>query len=136
MPAQCWTLCIAGSTLRRALGRLRRALSKLDPSWEEFEHLQKQLESRQSILHFAKGGVSLLLSLIIAGAAAKLFWDSVRFPILGVLTSVLSLSLAIYALRRFLSGKRFLRTELEQFESLKALRRRLRIDDPSVNLPG
>jgi len=118
------------------LGRLRRALSKLDPSWEEFEHLQKQLESRQSILHFAKAGVALLLSLIIAGAAAKLFWDSVRFPILGVLTSVLSMSLAIYALRRFLSGKRFLRRELEQFESLKALRRRLRIDDPSVNLPG
>jgi len=115
---------------------LRRALRDLDPAWEELERLQKQLESRQSILHFAKGGVALLLSLIFAGAAAKLFWDSVRFPILGILTSVLSLSLMIYALRRYLSGRRLLRRELEQFESLKALRRRLRIDDPALNLPG
>jgi len=115
---------------------LRAALSNpLEEPRAELERLQKELESRRSILHFAQGSGALLLSLICAGAAAKLFWDSVRFPILGVLTATLSLGLAIYALRRYLSGKRLLGHELARFESLKALRRRLHIDDPWADLP-
>jgi hypothetical protein len=121
--------------MRRALSRLRLALSDSDQFRKEFERLQKELESRQSVLHFAQGGVAMVLSLIFAGASAKLFWDSVRSPILGFLTSALALGLALYALRRYWSGRRLLKNELEQFESLKDLRRRLRIDDPSVHLP-
>ncbi len=101
----------------------------------ELERLQKELESRHSISHFARAGVSTLGALIFGSAAAKLFHDSVRFPILGLLATVLFLALAGYALRQYLRGKRILRVELERFESLKALRRRLRIDDPSIQLP-
>lgn len=121
--------------MRRTLSRLRLALSDSDQFRKEFERLQKELESRQSVLYFAQSGVATVLSLIFAGASAKLFWDSVRFPILGFLTSALALGLALYALRRYWSGRRLLKNELEQFESLKDLRRRLRIDDPSVHLP-
>ena len=101
----------------------------------ELERLQKELESRRSIRHFARAGVSTLAAVIFAGAAAKLFYDSARFPILGAVASAFCLGLASYAAHHYRKGKRLLRVELERFESLKALRRTLRIDDPSVQLP-
>jgi hypothetical protein len=107
----------------------------LDEARVELEQLQKELESRRSISHFAHAGISTLAAVIFAGAAAKLFYDSVRFPILGAVAGLICFSLAAYAARHYRKGKRFLKVELERFESLKALRRTLRIDDPSVQFP-
>jgi hypothetical protein len=101
----------------------------------ELERLQKSLESRESTQFFAHAGVSSLAAIILAGAAAKLFWDSVRVPILGFVVSAVSLFLAVYAVSRYRKGKRVLKQEVAQFESLKALRRALQIDDPSAQLP-
>lgn len=101
----------------------------------EFERLQKELESRHSVRHFAQAGLSCLVALIAAAAAAKLFYDSVRFPILGMIAAVLSLALTVYAVRHYRTARRLLKLELQRFESLKALRLRLRIDDPFVQLP-
>jgi hypothetical protein len=59
----------------------------------------------------------------------------VRFPILGVIASALCLGLAAYAMHHYRKGKRLLKIELARFESLKELRRTLRIDAPSAELP-
>lgn len=107
----------------------------LDDARIELERLQKELESRRSISHFAHAGISSLAAVIFAGAAAKLFYDSVRFPVLGAVAALVCVALSAYAARHYWKGKRLLRVELERFESLKALRRTLRIDDPSVQLP-
>jgi hypothetical protein len=106
----------------------------LEEATAELERLQKQLESRDSISCFAHSGVSFLAALILACASAKLFWDSVRVPILGFVTAAVSLILTGYAVRRYLKGRKMLKQELAQFESLKALRRVLCIDDPSAQL--
>ena len=108
---------------------------RLEEARAEFERLQKELESRRSIAHFARTGVSSLAALICAGAAAKLFYDSIRFPILGLIAAVLCVGLVSYAVHHYRTGRRLLKRELEHFESLKALRRTLRIDDPFVQLP-
>lgn len=108
---------------------------RLEEARVEFERLQKELESRRSVTHFARVGLSSLGALISAGAAAKLFYDSVRFPILGLVAAVLCVCLVTYAARHYRKGKRLLKQELEHFESLKALRRTLRIDDPFLQLP-
>lgn len=108
---------------------------RLEEARAEFERLQKELESRRSVAHFARAGLSSLAGLISAGAAAKLFYDSIRFPILGVVAAVLCVALVSYAVRHYRKGKRLLKLELEHFESLKALRRTLRIDDPFLQLP-
>jgi hypothetical protein len=108
---------------------------RLEEARAEFERLQKELESRRSVAHFARVGVSSLGALICAAAAAKLFYDSVRFPILGLLSAVLCVCLVTYATHHYRKGRRLLKRELEHFESLKALRRTLRIDDPFLQLP-
>jgi hypothetical protein len=101
----------------------------------EFERLQKELESRHSINRFARAGLSSVLAVILAAAAAKLFYDSVRFPVLGAIATVLCVAFGTYAIRNYVVGKRILRIELERFESLKALRRMLRVDDSSLHPP-
>ena len=108
---------------------------RLEEARVEFERLQKELESRRSISHFARTGVSSLAALICAGAAAKLFHDSIRFPILGLVAAVLCVALATYAVHHYRKGRRLLKRELEHFESLKALRRTLRIDEPFLQPP-
>jgi len=118
------------------LDYIRSALNDpLDDARVELERLQKELESRRSISHFAHAGISSLAAVIFAGAAAKLFYDSVRFPTLGAAAGAVCFALAAYAARQYWKGKRLLRVELERFESLKALRRTLRIDDSSIQLP-
>lgn len=85
-------------------------------------------------MHFARGAIALLASLIFAGTAGKLFWDSIRFPILGILAAALATCLALYSVRRFVAGKRLSKGEFERFEALKRLRRQLRIDpQPSTD---
>ena len=101
----------------------------------QLERLQESLSTRQSTLHFAHAGVSFIVSLLLGGAAAKLFWDSVRTPKLAFLVTAVSVGLVVYAAVRLSKGRRALAQELQQYDSLLELRRRLRLDDPSALLP-
>ncbi|MBI3183808.1 MAG: hypothetical protein HYZ28_16850 [Myxococcales bacterium] len=106
------------------------------PSRQELDRLQLELSSRSSVVHFAHAAVSMLLALIIAGMAAKLFWDiQPRYFYLGAAVWLLALGLAAYSVVRYLLGKRVLKVEARMYEELLALRRALRLDDPSALLP-
>lgn len=86
-------------------------------------------------MHFARTGVALVVAFIFTGAAAKLFWDSIRFPRLGLLSLLIALGLVAYAAVHYRRGKRELARELVLFESLKGVRHTLRLDDPASLLP-
>lgn len=101
----------------------------------QLERLQEQLATRQSILYFAHSGVSLIVALILAGAAAKLFWDSAKVPVLAFVVSALVLGLVAYALVHYRKGRRELADELKRYGDLLELRRRLQLDNPSKLLP-
>lgn len=101
----------------------------------KLQQLQDGLSSRESTRHFAHAGIALIAAMIFAGASAKLFWDSLRTPILGFATATLALGLAIYSVVHYLRGRRDLRDELQRFASLQALRRTLNVDDPASLLP-
>lgn len=79
--------------------------------------------------------MSLVAALIVACAAAKLFWDSQKFPFLGLGAAVVSVSLALYSVVKYRTGKRHLEREMAIFHSVQTLRRSLGMDDPSVLLP-
>ena len=117
------------------MDKVRAALDDQQLARQQLERLQKELEARESTIHFAHAGVSLLFALILAASAVKLFWDSVRLPILGILAALSSATLMVYSLRRYLRGQRALKWELQRYELLRALRRSLHIDDPSALLP-
>lgn len=102
---------------------------------QELERLQKELEARESTLHFAHAGVSFLFAVMLAAAALKLFWDSIRLPILGIAAAVCSAGLLAYAMFRYRRGQRRLKWELQRYEHLRSLRRSLNMDDPSALLP-
>jgi hypothetical protein len=106
-----------------------------DARIQQLEQLQRELESRNSVRHFAHSGVSLILGLILAGAAGKLFWDSIRTPFLGWSVSLLAIGAAVYSVTHYRRGKRALEGELVRFERLKGLRHALGLDDPSALLP-
>lgn len=101
----------------------------------QLERLQESLSTRQSTLHFARAGVSFIVSLLLGGAAAKLFWDSVRTPKLAFLVTAVSVGLVVYAFVNLRRGRRLLADELKQYDSMMELRRRLHLDDPSALLP-
>jgi predicted membrane-bound spermidine synthase len=101
----------------------------------QFERLQERLSSRQSTLHFAHAGVSTIAALILGGAAAKLFWDSLRTPKLAFVVTALAVGLLVYAVVHFRKARALLADELKQYDLLLELRRRLRLDDPSALLP-
>jgi hypothetical protein len=101
----------------------------------ELESLRAQLASRVSTVHFAHTGVALVAAFVFTGAAAKLFWDSIRFPRLGLLSVLIAVGLVIYAAVHYRRGKRELARELALFESLKGVRHTLRLDDPASLLP-
>jgi hypothetical protein len=107
----------------------------LDARRAELETLRAQLASRASTVHFAHTGVSLVVAFIFTGAAAKLFWDSIRFPRLGLVAVLVALGLVVYAAVHYRRGKRELVRELALFESLKGVRHSLRLDDPASLLP-
>ena len=117
------------------MDKFRRALDDQQLARQELERLQKELEARESTMHFAHAGVSLLFAVILAGASAKLFWDSIRLPILGIAAAVCSATLMCYSVIRYLRGQRALKWELQRYQLLRALRRSLNIDDPSALLP-
>ena len=101
----------------------------------ELESLRAQLASRTSTIHFARTGIALVAAFIFTGTAAKLFWDSIRFPRLGLGAMLLAAGLAVYSVVQYRRGKRELVRELALFESLKGMRRTLRLDDPASLLP-
>ena len=101
----------------------------------ELERLQQELADRRSIPYFAQAGVGMIAAAILASASAKLFWDSLKTPYLGITAAVGALALAVYSVVQYTRGKRHLKLELTRFESLKALRRALHLDDPSALLP-
>jgi len=101
----------------------------------QLERLQDSLATRQSILHFAHTGVSFIVAMLVAGAAAKLFWDSVRVPLLAFAATAVSLGLVCYALSHYSKGRRALAEELKHYEELLEVRRRLKLDNPSQLLP-
>jgi hypothetical protein len=102
----------------------------------ELERLQSELASRKSITHFAHSAVSFMVSLILAGTSGKLFWDlEEEKQIWAWLVGAVAVAVGGYALTRYLTGRKLLAVELERFEALKALRRTLKLDDPSALLP-
>ncbi|MBX5483623.1 MAG: hypothetical protein IRZ16_17510 [Myxococcaceae bacterium] len=110
------------------------ASSTSDPR-AELERLQSELADRQSPTCFAHAGIALVAALLFAGAAGKLFWDSIRTPLLGIAAAVLALALTTFGVIRYLQGRRRLRDEVARFERLMGLRRALRVDDPDNLLP-
>lgn len=101
----------------------------------ELESLRAQLASRTSTVHFAHTGVALVAAFIFTGAAAKLFWDSIRFPRLGLVAVLIAAALVAYAFVQYRRGRRDLARELALFQSLKDVRQSLRLDDPASLLP-
>ena len=97
--------------------------------------LQAQLAVRQSTTHFARSGVALVGCAIFTGAAAKLFWDSLRFPVLGALAAVVATGLVVFAWIQYRRGMTHHRREMELFASLQAVHRALHLDDPAALLP-
>ncbi|MDC0707105.1 hypothetical protein POL68_01355 [Stigmatella sp. ncwal1] len=101
----------------------------------QLERLQGTLAARQSILHFAHAGVATFVAFILGGAAAKLFWDSEKVPVLGFGATTLALGLLVYGVSHYLKGRRELTGELKRFGDMLELRRRLRLDNPTLLLP-
>lgn len=97
--------------------------------------LQAQLAVRQSTTHFARAGVALVACAIFTAAAAKLFWDSIRFPVLGVVAAAIAVGLVAFAWVQYRRGMAHHRRELELFASLQAVHRALHLDDPAALLP-
>ena len=97
--------------------------------------LQSQLASRQSTAYFARTAVALVASVVFSAAAAKLFWDSLRFPVLGAGSILLAVGLVAYAWGQYRRARTHLRTELQLFASLKDVHRALQLDDPAALLP-
>ena len=101
----------------------------------ELDRLQSGLADRRSIVHFARSGVAVVVAMIFACAAAKLFWDSAKLPYLGIAASVFALAAAIYSLVQHRRAKRLRDDENARFAKLQALRRSLHLDDPAALLP-
>ena len=101
----------------------------------QHERLQASLATRASVLHFAHAGVSLLVAMILSGAAAKLFWDSVKVPYLGFVLVAVVLGLVSYSWVHYRKGRRELAGELKRYGDLLELRRQLQLDNPSQLLP-
>ncbi|MFB1482184.1 hypothetical protein [Corallococcus sp. RDP092CA] len=100
-----------------------------------FDQLQESLATRQSTTHFAHAGVSIIAFMLIAGAAGKLFYDSLRTPLLAWGASLLALGLLVYGFISYRKGRAVLLEELSQYEAMLALRRELHLDNPAALLP-
>jgi hypothetical protein len=99
------------------------------------DELQASLATRQSTTHFAHAFVSTIAASLLGGAAGKLFFDSLRTPVLAWAVAAASVGLLVYAFRRYRRGRQVLAEELKRYATLLELRRQLRLDDPSALLP-
>jgi hypothetical protein len=102
----------------------------------ELDQLQSELASRESITHFARTAVSTTVALLLGGGVAKLFVDSTRTPYLAWGGTVVVLGVVVFATVQYVRGRRAMKSENERIERMLALRRELRLDDPSALLPG
>jgi hypothetical protein len=107
----------------------------LDDARTRLAELQIQLASRRSTLHFAHCGTALVACAIFTAAAAKLFWDSIRFPVLGAAAVLVATALVIYAWLQYRRGQTHLRRELALFARLQEVHRALELDNPAALLP-
>ncbi len=101
--------------------------------------LQRELASRQSVLHFSHCAVATILALIAAGTTAKLIWDLDTEPQTEIFiypVAAFSTFGFIYAFIRYVYGRKELKRELASFAQLQALRRRMNLEDPSALLPN
>jgi len=99
---------------------------------EQLDRLQEALSTRQSTQLFAQAGLSFVVALILGGATAKLFWDSVKTPYLAWLGLAATLALAVYAATRLGKGRTVLADELARYATMLELRRRLGLDEPAA----
>jgi hypothetical protein len=97
--------------------------------------LQSQLASRQSTAHFARTAIALVASAVFSAAAAKLFWDSIHFPVLGAVAILLAVGLVAFAWSQYRRARTLLQHELQLYASLKDVHRTLQLDDPGALLP-
>jgi hypothetical protein len=102
---------------------------------EELARLQQGLATRDSTEHFAHAGVSVLASLILFGATAKMIWDAGKLWILPLASGSVACALVTYALVRYLRGRRTYQDEMARYERMMAIRRDLKLDDPAALLP-
>ena len=98
--------------------------------------LQSELAARRSIFHLAHAAISLLVAMVAACTAARLFWDYElsELPLLGA-AIVVSLVMFTHGFVRWSIGRRALDRETAQFAELRALRTSLGLDDPNILLP-
>jgi hypothetical protein len=101
----------------------------------ELQRIQEELSTRRSTTFFARGGISFVASLMFAGAAIKLFWDSVRVSYLSVASTFVFVALAWYGFLQYRTGKKWAKEEQQKFVKLQSLRQRLGLEDPSALLP-
>ena len=98
--------------------------------------LQAELKARKSIFHLAHAAVSLLVAMVAACTAARLFWDYqlAKLPLLGAALAV-ALVMFVHGFVRWGLGRRALDRETAQYAELRALRATLGLDDPNLLLP-
>lgn len=108
-----------------------------DERRRELDRLQAQIATRASILHFARGAVSVILSLMVFGLASLLRWGkgAGEARAFALPVAILAAALSAYGLSRFWLGRRVYLRERALVEELRSLRRELKLEDPSALLP-
>jgi Flp pilus assembly protein TadB len=107
-----------------------------DDLQDELTRLQSALATRASTRNFAHAALAVVVALILASSAAKLFWDSVKVPYLGFLAAGIALGLALFAWVRARRALRQSQQEHEQFEQLQRLHEALGLNNPEGLLPN
>mgnify|MGYP001206221188 CR=1 FL=1 len=105
-----------------------------DPS--RLAALQQELSARRSIFHLAHAAVSLLVGMVSACTAARIFWDYelTQLPLFGAAV-IVALVMITHGFIRWGLGRRAMQVEDAQFAELRALRQTLGLDDPNTLLP-
>jgi hypothetical protein len=106
------------------------------PNVSRLKLLQAELNARRSILHLAHAAISLLIAVVAACTAARLFWDYEldELPLLGA-AMLIAVIMFVHGFVRWGLGRRALDRETAQFAELKELRSSLGLDDPNLLLP-
>jgi hypothetical protein len=102
----------------------------------EHDQVLARLEARVSTTRFAHAAVSLFVSLLGFGTAAKLAWDFwATHPEWAVATAALSGAVLLYALVRLVQGFLLYRAEKAQVARLLELRLQLGVDPAPASGP-
>ncbi len=98
----------------------------------EHDAVLSTLSSRDSTRQFAHGAISFVLSVILFGTAAKLWWDfALENPEWWMVAAALGSAVLSYSLFRLTMGTRLYGRERVQLGRLLELRRSLGIDAAS-----